>query len=316
MAVTYCPLCNTAISFDRRLDGRTLDFGVSGNLRNSDLIMWDRQTESWWQQATGEGIAGEMAGKQLTAMPTSIVPFGEFARAFPAGLVLTEDTGFGRAYGINPYEGYDGSTSPFLFSGKVDPRLQALDRVLTLDRSGAGVAIPLETLSVVRVANLTAAGDRVVAIWAPGTASALDAADIVNARDVGSAVAYRATLDRRELTFRSGAAEATFSDDQTGSTWDVFGKAIAGPLAGSQLEQLFHTTEFWFAWAAFHPDTVIWEEGEAQRNHAPERTTVAAGSSPPPVPAPVVTPVGSRAPEFCMAGGRLFACWQGESEPQ
>jgi hypothetical protein len=310
VAITFCPLCNTAISFDRRVDGQTLDFGVSGNLRNSDLIMWDRQTESWWQQATGEGIAGEMAGKTLTAIRTSIVAFGEFAAAFPEALVLTEDTGFGRSYGINPYEGYDGSTSPFLFSGAIDPRLGALDRVLTLDRSGDGLAVPLAALADSRVANLDAGGEKVVAFWAPGTASALDAADIANARDVGSAVAYRATLDGRALTFRRGDSDLTFSDDQTGSSWNVFGTAVSGPLVGSQLEQVFHTTEFWFAWAAFHPDTVIWAEGAALRNQAPGTATPGADAS------SVVAREDIRDPEFCLAGGLMFLCWQGESEPQ
>ena len=63
VAVTFCPLCNSAIAFDRRLDGKELEFGVSGNLRNSDLIMYDRETHSWWQQFTGEGIAGELRDK-------------------------------------------------------------------------------------------------------------------------------------------------------------------------------------------------------------------------------------------------------------
>ena len=66
LAVTFCPLCNSALVFDRRLDGQVLEFGVSGNLRNSDMVMFDRQTDSWWQQFTGEGIVGEMTGKQLT----------------------------------------------------------------------------------------------------------------------------------------------------------------------------------------------------------------------------------------------------------
>lgn len=115
VVVTFCPLCNTAISFDRRVDGQVMDFGVSGNLRNSDLIMWDRQTESWWQQATGEGIAGALAGKKLVPVSTAIVSFRDFLAAHPDAQILTEDTGFGRSYGINPYSGYDGESRPFLF---------------------------------------------------------------------------------------------------------------------------------------------------------------------------------------------------------
>jgi hypothetical protein len=71
VSVTFCPLCNTALVFDRRLDGRVLDFGTTGRLRHSDLVMYDRQTETWWQQATGEGIVGELVGKKLTWIPSN-----------------------------------------------------------------------------------------------------------------------------------------------------------------------------------------------------------------------------------------------------
>jgi len=116
VAVTFCPLCNSAVVFDRRRGGQTLDFGVSGLLRNSDLIMYDRQTESLWQQFTGEGIVGEMAGQMLTWLPASIISFADFRQAYPAGQVLSRDTGYPRSYGNNPYVGYDNiDQSPFLF---------------------------------------------------------------------------------------------------------------------------------------------------------------------------------------------------------
>ena len=70
VVVSFHPLCNAALVFDSRLDGVNNDFGTSGKLRNSDLIMWDHQTESWWQQFTGEGIVGDLAGKKLTALPS------------------------------------------------------------------------------------------------------------------------------------------------------------------------------------------------------------------------------------------------------
>jgi hypothetical protein len=259
VVVTFCPLCNTAIAFDRRVDGRTLDFGVSGNLRHSDLIMWDRQTESWWQQATGEGIVGQHAGARLTPLPAKIVAWGEFRRAFPAAPALTEDTGFERAYGINPYEFYDATSQPFLFTGTPDPRLPALERVVGLDRAGAGLAIPLETLAKVRVANVEAAGVPVAVFWMPGTASALDQREIAQSRDIGSAAAYDARLDGRVLRFVPGPRPGTFIDEATGSTWDIFGRAVAGELAGRQLAPALHTTEFWFAWAAFNPGTAVWQ---------------------------------------------------------
>lgn len=88
MTITFCPLCNSAISFDRVVDGRELTFGTTGNLRHSDLVMWDRQTESWWQQITGEAIVGEFAGTRLELLPSAIVAWGTFAEQFPDGSVL------------------------------------------------------------------------------------------------------------------------------------------------------------------------------------------------------------------------------------
>jgi Protein of unknown function (DUF3179) len=112
VAVTFCPLCNTAIAFDRRVEGRTLSFGTTGNLRNSDLVMYDRQTESWWQQFGGEGVVGRYAGTRLRTQPVRIVAWRSFRAQHPDGLVLSRNTGYSRPYGENPYAGYDDVSSP------------------------------------------------------------------------------------------------------------------------------------------------------------------------------------------------------------
>ncbi len=259
VAVTFCPLCNTALAFDRRVVGQVLDFGVSGNLRNSDLIMWDRQTESWWQQATGEGIVGELAGTVLKPIPVAVISYGDFVRSFPSGKVLTEETGFSRDYRVNPYRGYDtlGST-PFLFNGTIDRRLDGLERVVGLGAGDESLAIPFAALSERGVANVTVDGERFVVLWALGTVSALDDDVIATSEDVGAAVAYVPKVGGQELTFR-WIGPGSFRDDETGSTWDVTGLATAGPLAGQRMEVAVHTVHFWFAWAAFHAETEIWE---------------------------------------------------------
>jgi len=177
VAVTFCPLCNSALAFDRRVEGRVLEFGVSGNLRNSDLIMYDRQTESWWQQATGEGIVGEMAGMALTAIPIWMESWDSFRSAYPDGLVLDEPDAQ-RPYGRNPYVGYDSATRPFLYSGEDPPHgISPLARVVRVgDR-----AWPMERLRL--AGQITQAG--VTISWAAGKASALDTAEIAAGRDVG-----------------------------------------------------------------------------------------------------------------------------------
>lgn len=113
VAVTFCPLCNSSLVFDRQVNGQALRFGVSGNLRKSDLIMWDEQTQSWWQQLTGEAIVGELTGTRLQLIGSQVVSFEVFRRTFPNGKVLSRQTGHDRSYGRNPYTSYDSNPRPF-----------------------------------------------------------------------------------------------------------------------------------------------------------------------------------------------------------
>lgn len=254
VAVTFCPLCNSALVFDRRVGGETLRFGVSGNLRHSDLIMWDDLTKSWWQQFTGEGIVGEHAGAQLEILPSLLVSFGEFAQQYPAGEVLSP--GF-RGYGSNPYVGYDSSPQPFLFFGVPDERLFATARVLAAFLGGEAVAWPFAALRETPVINDRIGELEVVALWQPGQTSALDGRDIDGSRDVGMAALYERELEGRLLSFALDD-EGRIIDEQTGSQWNVFGTALEGELAGSQLRQRLAFPHFWFAWAAFRPETRVY----------------------------------------------------------
>ena len=120
IAVTFCPLCNSAITFDRRVGGQVLTFGVSGKLRNSDMVMFDRETESWWQQAIGEGIVGQHTGTDLTTIPTWMESWEVFSTRNPDGLVM-DQPGASRPYGQNPYVRYDSSDRPFLYNGEMPP---------------------------------------------------------------------------------------------------------------------------------------------------------------------------------------------------
>jgi hypothetical protein len=258
LTVTFCPLCNTAIAFDRNVGDQLLDFGTSGLLRHSDLVMWDRQTESLWQQATGEGIVGELAGTQLTFLPASIISFSEFRAAYPEGLVLSRETGYARQYGSNPYGGYDNTNrQPFLFTGEIDSRLAAMERVVGLTVGEKARAYPFSTLAEKGVINDELNGQPAAIFYAPDTLSALDTPVIKGARAIGSAVAYNPILEGEQLTFEQ--REGQIVDANTGSQWDITGRAIAGPLADKQLDILPHANHFWFAFAAFFPETSIWE---------------------------------------------------------
>ncbi len=260
VVASFCPLCNTALAFDRRVDGAVLDFGVSGNLRFSDLIMWDRQTETWWQQATGEGIVGRHAGVFLEPLSMSVLSFGDFRRAFPAADILTEDTGFSFLYGSNPYVNYDSATSPPVATRIVNRGIPPLTRVVGLLAGEVAVAVPYTVLQEVGVATVDLAGTTVVVLWAPGTRSPLDQYDIAASRDIGSAAAYLPEAGGRPLTLSPDPGNpGHFRDAETDSRWDVTGLAVDGPLAGSRLPPFDHGTPFWFAWAAFNPHTTTWE---------------------------------------------------------
>jgi hypothetical protein len=259
VAITFCPLCNTAIAFEATFDGQQLDFGTTGRLRFSNLIMYDRQTETWWQQATGEGIAGKFAGEQLVFLPASIIGWGEFKENIPAGKVLSRETGFRRDYGRNPYTGYDNiNNSPFLFRGPETPgKLPAMARVLTVDLESEAVAYPYEQLQESGAINDMISGKEVVVLWQPGTASALDSAIIAEGEDVGAGTAYSREVDDQVLTFSFRGGKIV--DDQTGSEWDFFGQAVSGDLAGTRLEPVVSVNHFWFSWAAFKPETRIYQ---------------------------------------------------------
>ena len=178
IAVTFCPLCNTAMIFDTRIDGARHTFGVSGKLRHSDMVMYDRETESWWQQATGAGIVGQHTDHHLTLLPGWMESWADFGARNPDGLVMDEPA-WRRAYGSNPYVGYDSSVRPFLYQGEDPPHnISPLARVVRVENR-AWTFARLREEGEIREAG-------VVLSWAPGQASALDSGRIAQGRDVGT----------------------------------------------------------------------------------------------------------------------------------
>ncbi|GLQ34263.1 hypothetical protein GCM10007939_05460 [Amylibacter marinus] len=177
IAVTFCPLCNSGIVFDRRLNGETLTLGVSGLLRNSDMIMFDRQSETWWQQFNGEALVGDHLGQTLTKIPAWMESWAAFKDRNPEGLVQAKPN-FGRNYGANPYRGYD-SGSFSLYRGENPPHgINPVARVVVVGDQ----AWPLARLRAAQ--TLTESGYHFD--WVAGTASALDHSEIARGKDVGS----------------------------------------------------------------------------------------------------------------------------------
>jgi hypothetical protein len=255
VAITFCPLCNSTIVFDRNLaDGTLLEFGTTGNLRNSDLVMYDRQTKSWWQQFTGEAIVGELTGTNLVMLSSQLISWADFKANHPNGEVLSRETGQRRSYGTNPYGGYDsiGNDRPFLYDGDPDERLHAVERVVAVQIGDQFVAYPFSSLAEELVVNDEVAGEKVVVFWKSGTRTAFGNSD----QDTGSSAVFNREINGQTLTFEPASGD--FVDIETGTRWNLFGLGIDGPLAGNQLEQLISAEHFWFSWAVFRPETIIW----------------------------------------------------------
>ncbi|PSQ73025.1 MAG: hypothetical protein BRD39_05030 [Bacteroidetes bacterium QH_9_64_21] len=259
VAVTFCPLCYSALVFERTLDGEPVEFGVSGLLRHSDLVMYDRKTETLWQQLTGTGIVGDLTGQTLEQRPSQIVSFRQFGKAHPDGEVLSHDTGYNRPYGRNPYAGYDDvDNKPFAYDGPTDDRLPPMEKVVAVTIGDAYKAYPHGTTEEERVIHDTVADRPLVVFHAPGAVSALDAARIEESKETGSTGVFDRRVDGRTLTF-SYMDDGRFRDDDTGSTWTVTGEAVDGPLEGTQLDRIQYGDYFAFAWFAFRPDTALYD---------------------------------------------------------
>lgn len=257
VAVTFCPLCNTSIAFDRRLGRRPHDFGTTGNLYKSALVMYDRQTESWWWQPSGEAIVGRLAGSRLTMLPSQIVSWEAFRAAHPGGQVLSRETGYSRPYGRNPYVGYDDiASSPFLYLGGRDPRLRPMERVVTVSIGREDAAYPFRVLAQAGVVHDRVGGTPIVVFFQKGTASALDRSEIAASRDVGAAAIFSPVVNGRALTFEPHGTQ--FTDAQSRSAWNLLGQATAGRLAGRRLAPIVHGNHFWFSWASYKPQTRVY----------------------------------------------------------
>ncbi|MFQ6130273.1 MAG: DUF3179 domain-containing protein [Candidatus Hadarchaeaceae archaeon] len=242
LLITWCPLCGTGIAFDRVIDGQAYCFGVSGMLYNSDLVMYDHQTESWWPQVLGTALVGDMAGTKLNPIPITITSWGSWKNLHPDTQVLSRDTGYSRPYGDNPYPGYEQSESIWFPVSNTDNRLFAKDIVTGLTIDGSSKAYPHEELAKMVIVNDEVGGQSVVVIWNPN----LEDANV-----------FSRTIDGRALNFEYDNINKTMLDNETGSSWSLGGRATVGQMAGKQLDQIIAIRSYWFAWVAFYPGTEI-----------------------------------------------------------
>jgi len=259
VSVTYCPLCNSAVSYHRAVRGVETTFGTSGSLYASALVMYDRLTESLWTHFDGRAIVGVLAGDQLESIASPLMSWREFVEAYPTGKVLDwTETGFERDYGRNPYEGYDNpDTDPFLFRGVVDDRERAKQRVVGISIDEVSVAYTMKMVASGErsVTPATVGGQDLVILWQTGQSSALDDSRIGGGDDVGSVGVFVPVIDGARVTLTADGD--SFVDEETASRWNIAGIATEGPLEGSRLDRVEHLDTFWFAWSTYRPGTTL-----------------------------------------------------------
>ena len=257
--VAHCPLCNTAVVFSRKVGDEILDFGTTGRVRDSNLVMYDRQTESWWQQFTGDAIVGEYSGTFLTPISSQIASFSEFNENYPAGLVLSQDTGFRRHYGKTPYPGYDNVGGiPFLFKREIDFRLPPLERVLALKNNLTSTIYSFSFLDKHPLINSTFEDQAILVVSQASMVSTMDKKVIKESNAMLTAAAYDRNVNNQELNFK--LINDSIVDEETNSTWNIFGEAVEGKLEGTKLKQVDSNVHFAFAWLAFFPDAEVINE--------------------------------------------------------
>ena len=252
--ISYCPLCRSGVVYERVLDGEVLTFGNTNALFQNDLVMFDRQTTSYWFQTGGEAVVGPLTGKRLPVLPSTLLPWGAWRAEHPDTLVLSMDTGFNRDCQVDPFDGYESVINAGRFSFPVDDEVANDDRlpldelVLGLEVGDAARAYPLDTLGDAAVNDEIEGQPVVVFSSANGpTGNAFDPR-------LDAALA-----EGERLTFRF--ADGAYTDEQTGSLWSLGGRATAGPLAGAQLTPLPVRTTFWFSYRSAFPNVVVFEAG-------------------------------------------------------
>lgn len=228
--------------YAREIDGKEFTFGVSGKLIRNVLVMYDRQTESYWSQLLGEAVEGEMIGTKLEFFPALMITWEAWKEMHPDTSAL--DKG-GRRGSRDVYDSYYQSGSAGVIGETLtDDRLYTKEFVVGVELEDASVAYPFSVLNDDPIINDSVGGRDLLIVFDPDSA--------------GSAVFDRNVVDQT-LTFAAADSLQTLTDQETGSTWDAFsGVATDGPLAGQSLTRVKSTLSFWFGWKDFHPDTAVY----------------------------------------------------------
>lgn len=242
VSVTYCPLCYTNQVFERIIDGKEVEFGTSGKLYNSNLVMYDRLTNSYWSQALGQAITGELTGYELKAIPFDVISWKDWKKIHPDTLVLTTETGHVRAYGVDPYGDYYTDPQIIFPVDNKDDRMHPKEIILGFHKDGVYKAYKQLDVESFIVINDQVNNEPIL------LASLFS----------GNVRAFDRTIDNEVLDFTS--KDNKIFDTKTNSEWNYDGVAVSGDLVGTELNRLSFSPGFWFEWVAFHPQTEMYSE--------------------------------------------------------
>ena len=260
IAVTYCPLCNSALVYSRVVAGHPVDLHASGALLLGSAVLIDPATHNLWSQVSGHPYPnyGRIAAASLVWLPSDTLGLDEAAASYPGLRVLARPTNTGYDYASSPYGHVaDGHSLPQLYIGWVDEQLPPKTRLVGVTVRGAAAAWRYDQLQRDVVHDDTVGGLPVVVIYRAHVTGIGDAGDLRNAPQTGAAAVFNATARGRVLHFvRAGAND--LRDRETGTLWDLSGRAVEGQLAGVRLTPLRFIDTYWFAWIAFYPDTAVW----------------------------------------------------------
>ncbi len=245
VAVTFCPLCHSGIVYSRWVDDRIISFGNTSALYESSMVMLDYETGSYWWQVAGRAIVGELAGKELTVLPSITTSFEQWKEQHPNTKVLSWFTGYMRNYNAANFDqiqqGLNQGHFAFPVSEKAkDERLPYGNKVLSVRIGGKNKAYPIDEKSM-QVINDSLDERPLVVFTEPGGPTG---------------AVFERTLEGQTFTFE--LSDSTIKDHQTGSVWNWQGHAIDGPLKGERLTPVSAKITYWFAIAAAEEDMQLW----------------------------------------------------------
>ncbi len=238
--VSYCPLCRTAIAFNREINGEAIEFGVSGKLYNSEVVMYDRKTESYWLQTPGQAVTGSLKGKKLKRLPSDVSTYGSWKSIHPDTLVLSRKTGFSYTYSSDPYSGYYSSENIWYPTQAQNKVLSNKELVLGIELNGQAKAYAINKIREEKLISDELGGIQILVVYD----STIDSGRI-----------FSRVVDEKTLNFTYGNGQIS---DSEGNTLDIQGKIVEGPDKGKELENLAAIDHFWFSWYAFYPETEIY----------------------------------------------------------